>query len=148
MKLVCYSGAGKCSKYVKCALILNRLNFARCLDNIFCIPYMPGGKWGREFFASFWWFQVKNLLTLVRDSRPDLVWNVTSLRTISVQRFFFLAETASCDVWEHVLRLCQLVQPPQRNPLYLPKVKFLIYGAILITFETQHFYMLTNNNWD
>ena len=39
-------------------------------------------------------------------------------------------------------------QTPENNPINLPKVKFFIYGAILMKFETQHLYMFTDNNWD
>ena len=45
--------------------------------------------------------------------------------------------------------------PPQEPPKNPPtpkkkekKIKFFIYYMILMKFETQHFYMLTNNNWD
>ena len=35
-----------------------------------------------------------------------------------------------------------------KPPIPLKKVKFFIYGAILLKFETEHFYMNTNNNLD
>ena len=31
-------------------------------------------------------------------------------------------------------------------PLPPPKVKFFIYGAILLKFETEHFHVFTNND--
>ena len=37
---------------------------------------------------------------------------------------------------------------PCRPPPILKKVKFFIYGAILLKLETQHLHMFTNNNWD
>ena len=36
-----------------------------------------------------------------------------------------------------------LPPPPSSFP---PKVKLLIYGAILLKFETKHFHMFANNN--
>ena len=61
---------------------------------------------------------------------------------------FFLPETAFHDVWEHVVKLCYLLQPPnpQKQPPYPPKVKFFIYGAVLIKFEKQNLYMFNNNS--
>ena len=43
--------------------------------------------------------------------------------------------------------LTLLGAPPPTQPL-LKKVKFFIYCAILIKFETQYFHMFTKNNWD
>ena len=38
--------------------------------------------------------------------------------------------------------------PPPLPPLPPQKVKFFIYGAILLKFETENFHMLTNNKLD
>ena len=36
--------------------------------------------------------------------------------------------------------------PGRPLPPLLKNVKFFIYGAIMLKFETQHFHMFTNNN--
>ena len=38
-------------------------------------------------------------------------------------------------------------QGPLPHPPTLRKVKFINYGAILLKFETEHFYMFANNNF-
>ena len=38
--------------------------------------------------------------------------------------------------------------PGGPSPPLLKNAKFLIYGAIMLKFETQYFHMLTNNIWD
>ena len=38
--------------------------------------------------------------------------------------------------------------PPYHPGAILPSLKFFICSVILMKFETKHFHMLTNNNWD
>ena len=46
------------------------------------------------------------------------------------------------------LMIYELIYPPPSFFSLIKKVKFFIYCAILMKFEIQHFYMLSNNNWD
>ena len=50
-----------------------------------------------------------------------------------------MTETGLYDVWEHVIKFSQLWQPrnPQNNTYNPPKVKFRIFCAVLMTFETK-----------
>ena len=46
------------------------------------------------------------------------------------------------------MRLFRIFIINHPSPLSLPNVKFFIYCVMYMKFETQHFKMFTNNNWD
>ena len=48
------------------------------------------------------------------------------------------------------IEIYDLEPPHLPGPLRFPlkKVKFFIYGAILLKYETKHLHMFANNNWD
>ena len=144
------SGAGKCSKYVKLCIDPEQIEFYTLTRQHILYSIDARGKMRLRIFLVFLMVSSGDVSSTNTCTRQSTGHSVKCKTTSNKQRtkVFFLAETAFYDLWEHVLKLCQFLQPPnpQNNPHIPLKVKFFIYCEISMKFKAQHLYMFTNDN--